>query len=95
MTLYKTKRKTVKAQFVLEVSYKAWSPGPESAPIMTARIALMILICHGLFSEAFEMGILDNLKGVAEEFLSSALWRMKVVEVFTKFSMMEVSSGGG
>jgi hypothetical protein len=93
--LYETERETAIAQFVLEASYEAWSPDPESALVTTARTALAILIRHGLLSETVEMGSLDDFKGVVEELLSSASRRMKVAEAFTEFSMMEVSSGGG
>jgi hypothetical protein len=90
-----TDRETAIARFVLEASYKAWSPDPGFAPAATARTALAILIRHGLLSETVETGSLDNFKGVVEELLSSASRRRKVAEAFTEFSMMEVSSGGG
>jgi hypothetical protein len=93
--LYETERETAIARFVLEASYEAWSPDHGSAPASTARTALAILIRHGLLSETVETGSLDDFKGVVKELLSSASRRMKVAEVFTEFSMMEVSSGRG
>jgi hypothetical protein len=82
----------------VEAEYEAWSPKLEPPPATKARMALAILIQHGLFSETVEMGSLDDFKEVAEEFLTSVSRRMKVVEAFTEFSMMkvvEVSSGEG
>jgi hypothetical protein len=94
-TLYKTERENARAQFEVEAEYEAWSPEPGPAPTTKARTALAILICQGLFSETVETGNLNNFKWIAEEFLASASWRMKVAVAFTKFSMMEVSSGEG
>jgi hypothetical protein len=93
--LNEMEREIARARFEVEAEYEAWSLEPESAPVTKARTALAILICHGFFSETVETGSLDDFKGVAEEFLSSASRRMKVAEAFMEFSMMEVSSGGG
>ena len=87
--LYKTEREIARTRFELEVEYEAWSPATK------ARTALAILIFHGLFSKTIEMGSFNDFKGVAEELLASASQRMKVVEAFSEFSMMEVSSKRG
>jgi hypothetical protein len=79
----------------VEAEYEVWSLESGFAPTMKARTALAILIRHGLFSETLETGSLDDFKRMEEEFLASALRRMKVAEAFTEFSMMEVSSGEG
>jgi hypothetical protein len=93
-TLYETEKEIVRAQFEVEAQYESWSLEPGSAPATKARTALAIHIRHGLFSETVEMGSLDDFKGVAEEFLSSASRRMKLAEALMEFSMMEVSWEG-